>query len=49
MKEWIVDLYPIGGGFKTQTRLFATNQSAALLTARKLYPNHRTGSVKPIK
>lgn len=47
MKEWIVDLYPIRGGFKTQTRVFATNQSAALVSARKLYPNHNTGSVKP--
>jgi len=49
MKEWIIDLYPRGGRFKTQTRLSAANQSAALLSARKLYPNHRTGSVKPIK
>lgn len=46
MKEWIVDLYPKGGSFKTATRVFATNQSAALVTARKLYPNHRTGNVK---
>jgi hypothetical protein len=49
MKEWIIDLYPIGGGFKTQTRLSAANQSAALLSARKLYPTHRTGSIKPTK
>jgi len=47
MKEWVIDLYPKGGGFKTATRVFAANQSAALATARKLYPSHRTGSVKP--
>lgn len=46
MKEWIVDLYPKSGGFKTATRVFAANQAAAVVTARKLYPNHRIGSVK---
>lgn len=49
MKEWIVDLYPKGGGFKTQTRVFASNQSAALLTARKMNPKYNTGGVKPAK
>lgn len=48
MKEYIVDLYPKGGGFKTQTRVFASNPSSALVSARKLYPNHSTGNVKPI-
>ena len=47
MKEWIVDLYPKGGGLKTATRIFASNAASALVTARKLYPNHRTGNVKP--
>ena len=47
MKEWIVDLHPKGGGFKTATRVFAANASAALLTARKMNPNYRTGSIKP--
>jgi hypothetical protein len=47
MKEWIVDLYPKGGGFKTATRVFAANQSAALVTAKRMHPNHRTGNVKP--
>lgn len=47
MKEWIVDLFPKKGGFKTQTRVFAANQSAALVSARKLYPTHSTGNVKP--
>ncbi|MEZ0007948.1 hypothetical protein ABH942_003334 [Flavobacterium sp. 28YEA47A] len=47
MKEWIVDLYPKGGGFKTATRVFAANQSAALKTAREMNPNHRIGGVKP--
>lgn len=47
MREWIVDLYPKDGGFKTATRVFAANQSAALLTAKRMNPNHRTGGVKP--
>lgn len=29
MKEWTVTLYPKGGGFRTKTRIFASNQSAA--------------------
>lgn len=48
MKEWIVDLYPKGGGLKTQTRVFASNASSALLTARKMNPNYRTGGAKSI-
>jgi len=49
MKEFIVDLYPKGGGGpRTQTRLFAPNASAALVSARKLYPNHNTGNVKQL-
>lgn len=47
MKEWIVELIPKGGGFKTATRVFAANQSAALLAARKMNPNYNTGGVKP--
>lgn len=46
MKEWIIDLYPKGGGYKTAARVFASNQAAALVSARNLYPNHRTGNVK---
>lgn len=47
MKEWIVDLHPRGGGgFKTATRVFAANASAALLTAKRMNPNHRTGNVR---
>ncbi len=48
MKEFIVDLYPKGGGFKTATRVFAANVSGALLTAKRMNPNHRTGGVKPV-
>lgn len=48
MKEWIVDLYPVGGGFKTATRVFAANASAALLTARQMNPNYRTGGFKQV-
>ncbi|WP_298156159.1 hypothetical protein [Flavobacterium sp.] len=48
MKEWIVDLYPIGGaGQRTKVRIFAANQSAALRTAREMNPRYRTGNVKP--
>lgn len=48
MKEFIVELLPKGGGAKTATRVFAANTSAALVTARNLYPNHRTGGVKQV-
>lgn len=48
MKEFIVDLYPKGGGVRTQTRVFASNASSALVSVRRLYPNHSTGNVKPI-
>jgi hypothetical protein len=47
MKEWIVDLFPKGGGIQTKTRVFASNQAAAIKLAKGLYPNHRTGAVKP--
>lgn len=47
MKEWIVDLYPIGGGMRTKVRIFAANQSAALRTAREMNPKYRTGNVQP--
>lgn len=46
MKEWIVDLHPKGSGFNTQTRVFAANQAAALVSAHRLYPNYNIGSVK---
>ncbi|NMH28059.1 hypothetical protein [Flavobacterium silvaticum] len=49
MKEWIVDLFPRGGGFKTATRIFAPNQAAAVVSARKMNPQYRTGAVKPAK
>lgn len=48
MKEFLVDLFPKGGGFKTQTRVFASNASSALLTARKMNPNYRTGGAKQL-
>ena len=47
MKEWIVDLYPRGGGLPTKTRVFAANQAAAIKIAREMNPGYRTGSVKP--
>ena len=48
MKEWIVDLFPIGGGMPTKVRVFAPNQAAAIKLAKDLHPNYRTGSIKPI-
>lgn len=47
MKEWIVDLYPIGGGFPSKTRIFAGNQAAAIKIAKEMNPKYRTGNVKP--
>ena len=46
MKEWIVDLWPIGGGIPTKVRLIASNQAAAIKLAKELYSSYRTGSVK---
>lgn len=46
MEEWIVDLYPNGGGFSTKTRVFAGNQAAAIVLARKMNPKYRTGNVQ---
>ena len=42
MKEWIVDLHPIGGGFPTKTRVFAANQAAAIKIAKEMNPKYRT-------
>ncbi|WP_168196992.1 hypothetical protein [Flavobacterium alkalisoli] len=49
MKEFIVELLPKGGGLKTATRVFAANQASALVTAKKMNPNYRTGSIKQVK
>lgn len=49
MKEWIIDLYPIGGGQPTKTRVFAANQAAAIKIAKEMHPEYRTGSIKPVK
>lgn len=46
MEEFIVDLFPKGGGFPTKTRVFAGNQAAAIVLARKMNPNYRTGHVQ---
>ena len=46
MKEYIVDLYPIGGGLRTKTRIFAGNEAGAIKIAREMNPKYRTGSVK---
>ena len=46
MKEYIVDLYPIGGGLPTKTRIFAPNQAAAIKIAKQQNPKYRTGAVK---
>ena len=48
MKEWVVDLYPIGGGMPTKARVFAANQAAAIKLAKEMYPKYRTGAVKPV-
>jgi hypothetical protein len=47
MKEYVVDLHPIGGGSQTKIRVFASNPAHAIKIAREIYPNYRTGSVKP--
>ena len=46
MREWIVDLHPIGGGLPTKTRVFAGNQAAAIKIAKEQNPDYRTGGVK---
>jgi len=48
MKEWIVDLYPVGKGFPTKTRVFAANQAAAVKIAKEMYPSYHTGTVKQV-
>ena len=49
MNEFIVDLYKIGGGLPTKTRVFAGNQSAAIKIAKEMNPGYRVGAVKPVK
>ena len=49
MKEFIVDLYPKGGGFPTKTRVFASNAAAAIKIAREMNKGYRTGAVKEVK
>lgn len=45
MKEWIVNLHPIGGGIPTKTRVFSGNQAVAIKIAKEQNPKYRTGSV----
>jgi hypothetical protein len=49
MKEWIVDLYPIGKGTPTKIRIFAANQAHAVKIAKEMYPNYHTGSIKLVQ
>lgn len=46
MKEYVVDLHPIGGGSQTKTRVFASNPAHAIKIAKEMYPKYRTGTVK---
>lgn len=48
MREWIVDLYKVGGGLPSKTRVFAANQAAAIKIAKEMNPGYRTGSVKSV-
>lgn len=48
MKEWLVDLYPIGKGSPTKTRVFAANQAHAMKVAKEMHPNYRPFSAKLI-
>lgn len=46
MKEFIVDLLPIGGGFRTKIRVFAATESGAVVIAKQMNPNYRIGRAK---
>ena len=48
MKEYIIDLYKIGGGQPSKTRVFAANQAAAIKIAREMNPQYKTGAIKEV-
>lgn len=49
MKEWLIDLYPRGGGFRTSIRISAANQAAAFVIAKRMYPDYRTGGIRQLQ
>jgi len=49
MKEFIVDLYPKGGGLPIKTRVFAGNAAAAIKIAKEMNPGYRIGAAKEVK
>jgi hypothetical protein len=49
MKEYLVNLHPIGGGFPTKTRVFAGNAAAAVKIAKNMNPNYRVGAVEQVE
>lgn len=48
MKEFLIDLYPRGGGSLSKIRVFAPNQAAAMRTAKQQNPKFKIGGIKEI-
>ncbi len=48
MKEYLIDLYNKKGGLPSKTRVFASNQAAAIKIAREMNPNYKTGAIKQL-